>query len=122
MGSQDSQYCWSAATVMILLRSQDATGKRVDFQPIMLGAGPGPYSSSGVSGAVSLATHYGWGRKREPRRNCLSWSGSGTREFSDSVMTRFPVDSVQPCPCLDSILLLQVRIECISIGHGHACT
>src|SRR5205814_2798059 len=37
---------------------------RVDFQPIILGAGPGPYSSSGASGAIYLATNHDPRRKR----------------------------------------------------------
>jgi hypothetical protein len=68
----------------------------VDLQPIMLGADPGPYSSSGASGAVSVATPNDCGRKESQGATAYPSPPIALRTFppyfAQVSITKFPVD------------------------------
>ena len=91
---------------------------RVDFQPIMLVRVQVPYSSSGASGTVSLATNHGLGRNRAKAQLAYPWSSNCDQGILRLRITRF---SGGLCANLALVLTqffyYKPRIERISIGH-----
>jgi len=75
--------------LILLVRCYFVVKTRVDFQPIMLGSGPGPYSSSGASGAIYLATNHDSRRKRAKAQLLVTRVSGGFCANLVRVLTQF---------------------------------